>query len=101
MGIFSRFLSFEKPMGETLIRLLYYLGIAGIVFNALQKLWMYITYLDDHIWSALWGIVKTPIMAIIAFMILRVVVEYVLAHFRIDKSLHDQVTGRAAPPKAS
>lgn len=99
MGIFSRFLSFEKPMGETLIRLLYYIGILAIALDAVRKLWMYITFLDDHWQSALWGLVKTPITAIITLLILRVVVEYVLAHFRIDKSLHDQVTGRAAPPK--
>jgi hypothetical protein len=44
--------------------------------------------------------IKTPIGAIIAILVLRVVAEFVLAHFRMDKSLHDQVTGRAAPPKA-
>ena len=101
MGIFSRFLSFEKPMGETLVRLLYYFGMIGIAWNALRKMWVYFTFLDDHWRSALWGLIKTPVMAIIAVLVLRVIAEYVLAHFRIDKSLHDQVTGRAAPPKSS
>ena len=40
----------------------------------------------------------TPVKAIIALLILRVVAEFGLAQFRMDKSLHDQVTGRAAPP---
>jgi len=96
----SGFLSFEKSKGETLTRILYYLAIAGIVWRALNGMWMWITYLDNDWDTALWGLIKTPIMAIVYLLILRVVAEYVLAHFRIDKSLHDQVTGRAAPAKA-
>ena len=100
MGIFSRFLSFEKPMGPTLVQLLYYLGIAGILWHAVRRFWFWLTYLDNDWDTALWGMIKTPIGAIIAIMVLRVVAEYLVAHFRMDKSLHDQVTGRAAPPKA-
>lgn len=98
MGMISGLLSFEKPMGETLTRLLYYLGIIGILWQALQRLWFWIRYLDNDWDTALWGIIKTPILAVIAILVLRVVAEFVLAHFRMDKSLHDQVTGRAAPP---
>ena len=100
MGFLSRFLSFEKPMGETLTRLLYYLGILSILWHAVRRFWFWLTYLDNDWDTALWGMIKTPIAAIIAVLVLRVVAEYVLAHFRMDKSLHDQVTGRAAPPKA-
>lgn len=100
MEFMSRFLSFEKPMGETLTRVLFYLGIAGIVWGALKMLWFYITRIDNNWDWALWGIIKTPFAALISLLVLRVIAEYVLAHFRIDKSLHDQVTGRAAPSKA-
>ncbi|MEL7104166.1 MAG: hypothetical protein AAGL97_16565, partial [Pseudomonadota bacterium] len=41
---------------------------------------------------------EPPFAAIIALLVLRVLAEYFVAHFRMDKSLHDQVTGRAAPP---
>lgn len=100
MGLLSGFLSFEKPMGETLTRILFYLGIAGILWHAVRRFWHFLTYFTRDWDYALWGLIKTPIMAIIGLMILRVVAEYVIAHFRMDKSLHDQVTGRAAPPKA-
>lgn len=100
MGLLSGFLSFEKPMGETLTRILFYLGIAGILWHAVQRFWFWLTYIDNDWDTALWGMIKTPFMAIISLLILRVVAEFVLAQLRMDKSLHDQVTGRAAPPKA-
>ena len=98
MGIVSGFLSFEKSMGATLTRILFYLGIVGILWRAVSRFWFWLTYIDNDWDTALWGMIKTPIMAIIGLMILRVVAEFVIAHFRMDKSLHDQVTGRAAPP---
>ena len=63
-------------------------------------MWFWITYLDNDWDTALWGLIKTPFMAIIALLVLRVVAELAQSVFRMDKSLHDQVTGRAAPPKA-
>ena len=101
MGLLSGFLSFEKSMGETLTRILYYLGILGIVWHAISRFWFWLTYLDNDWDTALWGMIRTPIGAIVALLVLRVVAELVLAHFRMDKSLHDQVTGRAAPAKES
>ena len=100
MGLLSGFVSFEKSMGETLTRLLYYFGIIAILWHAIRRFLFWLTYLDNDWDTALWGMIKTPIMAIIAIMVLRVVAEFVLAHFRMDKSLHDQVTGRAAPSKS-
>ncbi len=99
MDFLSRFVSFEKPMGETLTRVLFYLGVAGIIWKAVRMIWFYITKIDNNWDWALWGIIKTPFIALISLLVLRVVAEYVLAHFRMDKSLHDQVTGRAAPSK--
>ena len=98
MGILSRYLSFEKPMGETLVRFLFWAGIIGILWQAVRQFWFWLTFLDDDWDRALWGMITTPVKAIIALLILRVVAEFVLAQFRMDNSLHDQVTGRAAPP---
>ena len=98
MGILSDYLSFEKPMGATLVRILFWLGIIAILWHALREFWFWLTYLDDDWDRALWKMITTPVKWIVALMILRVVAEFVLAQFRMDKSLHDQVTGRAAPP---
>ena len=87
-------------MGTTLTRLLYYLGILAILWHGIKRFWFWLTYIDNDWDTALWGMIKTPFLVILSLLVLRVVAEYVLAHFRMDKSLHDQVTGRAAPPKA-
>lgn len=100
MGMISGFLSFEKPMGETLTRLLYYFGIVAILWHGVRRFFFWLTYLDNDWDTALWGMITTPIMAIVGILALRVVAEFVLAQFRMDKSLHDQVTGRAVPPPA-
>ncbi len=97
MDFLTRFLSFEKPMGGTLTRLLYYFGIVAILWHGLKMIWFWIKYIGTDWDTALWGLIKTPIAVVIAIFVLRVIAEYVLAHFRIDTSLHDQVTGRAAP----
>jgi hypothetical protein len=93
-----RFLSFEKPMAEVLTRVLYYLAIAGVLWRMVKEMWRWINYIDNDWDTALWWLIKTPVMALVAILVLRVIAEYVLAHFRIDRSLHDQVTGRAVPP---
>lgn len=97
--MFSRLLSFERPLGPVLVQLLYYIGIAGIIWNMVEQLWRWFMYFDNDWDKALWGVIKQPFIAIVSLMILRVLAEYLQAHFRMDKSMHDQVTGRAAPPK--
>ncbi|GAB5458494.1 MAG: hypothetical protein Hens3KO_15240 [Henriciella sp.] len=96
MGFLANFLSFEKPMGETLTRILYYLGILGVIWFALRRIWFWITYLNNDWDTALWGIIKTPIGAVISILVLRVLAEFVLAQFRMDKSLDQQAKGKAA-----
>ena len=44
MGILSRYLSFEKPMGETLVRILFWAGIIGIHWQAVRQFWFWLTY---------------------------------------------------------
>ena len=94
MGI----LSFEKPMGPILTRILFYLALIYVLWTGLQHLWDWILYFDDDWDKALWGVITTPIGVLIKILILRVVAEVILAQFRMDKSLHDQVTGKVAKP---
>ena len=100
MGILSGFLSFEKSMGATLTRLMYYLGILAVIWHGLERIWRGLTIFPDYWWTATKHILYTPILMALSIIFLRIVAEYLVAHFRMDKSLHDQVTGRAAPPKA-
>lgn len=101
MGMLSRFLSFEKPLGPTLIQLLYYIGLLGVALHGIERLWIWVTYIDNDWDRALWMLIKTPFMLVLAVLLLRVAAELALAVLRMEKSLHDQVTGRAVPPKSS
>lgn len=97
MDFLTKFLSFEKPMGETLTRILYYLGIAGVIWYALRKIWFWMMYLDNDWDTALWGIIKTPIGAVVSILILRVLAEFVLAQFSMKKSLAEQPAPAPTP----
>ncbi|MEM8617538.1 MAG: DUF4282 domain-containing protein [Pseudomonadota bacterium] len=94
----TRFISFEKPMGPTLTQLTYYLALLGVAWWGLKRLWFWGNYFTSDWDTALWMIIKTPFLMVVAVIVLRVIAELALAVFRMDKSLHDQVTGRAAPP---
>ena len=61
MNWLSNFLSFEKPMGEMLTRLLFYLFIIFILWRGLESLVFYLTYFGENFGMALWGILKTPV----------------------------------------
>lgn len=98
MDFITRFLSFEKPMGNTLVRLLYYIAIVVAIWNALKMFWHYgILRLDNDWDSALWVMIKTPFVLIFGIIVLRVMAELALAILRMDLSLHKQATADPAP----
>ncbi len=100
MDFLTRFLSFEKPMGNTLVRVLYYLAIVAAVWNALKMFWHYgILRLDNDWGSALWVMIKTPFILIFGIIVLRVAAELALAVLRMDTSLHKQANAVAAEPE--
>jgi hypothetical protein len=84
MNWMSNFLSFEKPMGEMLARLLFYLFIVFILWRGLEAIFYYLTLLDDDWDRALWGILKTPVIVIVKLLVLRVVTEFVLSVLRLN-----------------
>lgn len=99
--MFSRFLSFEKPFGAALIQVVFYLWVVYLLWTGAEKLWDWITYFDNRFWPAFWGTVTTPFVVAFKILVSRAAAELAMAVLRIDRSTHDQVTGRAAPPPAS
>ena len=87
-------------MGPVLVQLIFYISVILVIWHGAEDVWNALRYFE-HDWDrALWRLVKAPFVAVFHILILRVVAEVLQAIFRIDKSTHDQVTGRAAPPKA-
>ena len=85
MNFISNFLSFEKPLGEMLTRLLFYIGIVLILLWGLRSLWHWITFFDNDWDRALWGVIWTPIATLLRLLVLRVVAEMVVAILRLDR----------------
>jgi len=90
------FLSFEKPMGRGLVQFVFYLWVIYLIWTGLGQLWSWIQYFDNDWDEALWGVIRTPFVVIFKILVARVVAELAIAIMRIDKSTHDQVTGRGA-----
>ncbi len=86
MNWITNFLSFEKPMGELLTRLLYYLFIIFILWRGLEALVYYFALVGDDWDRALWGVLKTPVIVIVKLLILRVIAEVVMSVLRLDRS---------------
>ena len=101
MGFLSRLLSFERSMGPVLIQLLYYIGLIWIVWACVLRIIAGFGLFGESVGDALWQIVSAPFLALFAALLLRLLAEAARAVFRIDTSLHDIVTGRAAPPPTS
>jgi hypothetical protein len=101
MGLLSRWLSFERPMGDVLVQLLYYLALVLIIVRCLERIYLgcltIIGAFGDGrgFGDGLWLIVGSPLLAILAICLLRIVAEVVRAVFRMDRSLREVVTGRA------
>lgn len=86
MDLFSNYLSFEKPIGEVLTKFLFYVGILLVILWGLQALWHWILYFDNDWDTALWGVIKTPVIVILKLLALRVLAEVVLAILRMNKT---------------
>ena len=78
----TRFLSFDKLMGEGLIKLLYVVASIWVLFNGLRAMWKWLLYLDNDIGDALWGLIMTPLKAIVTIIAIRVASELAIAAFR-------------------
>ena len=82
----SNYLSFEKPLGELLTRLLFYLFIIFTLWRGVETFVFYLTYFGENFGMALWGVLKMPVIVAVQLLILRVFAECVLAVLRLDKS---------------
>ncbi|MEL7546690.1 MAG: DUF4282 domain-containing protein [Pseudomonadota bacterium] len=102
MDFLSRLLSFERSMAPVLVQLLYYIGLVWTTWVCIAR--MIAGFVDlggGNVGDAIWQIVSAPLIALLSVFFLRVLAEAARALFRVDASLHDIVTGRAAPSAAT
>lgn len=80
-GFVERLLSFDKMMAGTIVKVLYYIGLAGIV---IWGVWNFFGNLfSGNFGTALFGLIMLPI----SILILRVICEMYIVLFRISDNL--------------
>jgi hypothetical protein len=84
MDIVSRFLSFDKLMGASLVKLVYYLGIIGIILSTLGTMFSGFAL---GIGAGLWMFIVAPIGGLIALLFWRFVCELYIVLFRLGEDV--------------
>ena len=88
-GIVGRFLSFDKLIGTTLIKILYFLGLVGIGFSAIGLLFSAFGAMRYDFVAGLGGLVVVPIFIVLAVLVWRFVCELYILLFRMSDDLRD------------
>jgi Domain of unknown function (DUF4282) len=102
MNVVSQFLSFDKLMGQSLVKIVYFLGIIcialGVLFGVLGAFGM----MAIDFGSGLGMLIGAPLAGIIGICFLRFACELYIAIFRIADDISAIRGGggmTAAPPK--
>lgn len=102
MDFVFKLLSFDRPMGQTLVRVVFYLGLAGIVLGTIAG--MFSGFAGGFL-SGIWTIIVAPIGGVIAVLYWRLVCDALLALFRMGDDLaavrtlvQTRPTAAAPPP---
>lgn len=97
-GLLGRFLSFDKMMAGTIVKVLYYIGIALILILGVWR--FFASLFGGDFTHALWALIGIPI----ALLFARVFAEMFIVTFRISdnlaalRKLKEAETGDALSP---
>lgn len=91
--LIGNYLNTDKPSGQQFTKILFYLGVVYIIWKGLQAMWGWITWFDNDWDEALWGLIKTPFLTVLALMGLKVLTDIVMSIFKIRD---DVAAGRSA-----
>ncbi len=99
MDLVSRFLNFNNLMGASLVKLVYYLGIASIllavaggILGALGMLF------SGNFFGFIGALIFVPVGAIISLLVLRFACELYIVLFKMGEDISAIRAGRGLPP---
>ncbi len=106
MDFVNRFLTFDKLIGATLVKVFYYLGLVGI---AIMTLGLMFSGFSQGFLPGIGMLIFGPIIGFLALLYWRFVCEIIIIMFKIGNDLGEvrailagnpgaAATGRAAPP---
>ncbi|MEZ5939246.1 MAG: DUF4282 domain-containing protein [Hyphomonadaceae bacterium] len=104
MEFVNRFLSFDKLIGSVLVKVIYWIGIIGIVLGVLSYFFMGFSAMRYSFMMGLGMIVFAPIGGLIGLIFWRFYCELFIILFKIANDLSElkSITrDRSAPPPAT
>lgn len=100
MNIVNQFLSFDKLMGQGLVKIVYFLGMIGILIGVLFGILGAFGMMTISFVSGLGMLIVAPLGGIIGICFLRFACELYIAIFRMSDDLTAIRSAGAMPPKA-
>ncbi|MEO0981656.1 MAG: DUF4282 domain-containing protein [Pseudomonadota bacterium] len=88
-GLFSRFLSFDKLIGASLIKIIYYAGLVLIAVWVLFFMFTSLGRIGNAPLSALGGFLLGPVFGAFVLLVWRFMCELYLLFFRMSEDIHE------------
>lgn len=86
-NIVSRFLNFDKMMGTSIIKVLYYIGMVFIAVGVVASMFGALTSMGASFFGGLVGLIMAPVMGVVGLLFWRFMCEIYLLFFKISDDL--------------
>ncbi len=102
MEIVGKFLSFDKLMGEGLVKFVYFLGLAGIALGVIRQIFASFGMMGASFGAGFWMLLMAPIGGIVAVLFWRFICELYIVLFKLGNDMSQvRATLTAKPDDAS
>jgi len=85
--IVQRFLNFDKMMGTSIIKVLYYVGMVGIAIGVVMSIFAAFGSMQYSFFGGLVGVIMAPVFGIVGLLFWRFMCEIYLLFFKISDDL--------------
>ncbi len=85
--IVQRFLSFDKMMGTSIIKILYYIGMVFIVVGVVMSIFSALASMGTSFFGGLAGVILAPVFGVVGLLFWRFMCEIYLLFFKISDDL--------------
>lgn len=86
-NIVKRFLSFDKMMGTSIVKVLYYIGMVFIALGVIGSMFGAIASMQYSLVGGLGALIMAPIMGAVGLLFWRFMCEIYLLFFKISDDL--------------
>ena len=99
--IVNRFLNFDKMMGTSIIKVLYYIGIVFIALGVIASMFGALASMGTSFIGGLIGLIMAPVMGVVGLLFWRFMCEIYLLFFKISDDLSViKLRGEEKAPKS-